>query len=54
MGIQELIVAIIGVFIIYTCIRKITRIVKGKENPCSCCDKSGCGQCHLNNKENTL
>lgn len=54
MDIQEVIVAIIGIILLYVCIRKITRIVKGKENPCSCCDKSGCGQCHLNNKENTL
>lgn len=48
MGIQEFIVAIIGIAVLYLSIRKLIRIIKGKETACSCCSKAGCDPTHCN------
>lgn len=48
MGIQEFIVAIIGIIVLIISIRKIIRIINGKETACNCCSKAGCGSNHCN------
>lgn len=53
MDIQEVIVTIIGIVVLIIIARKVFRIAKGKENACSCCEKTGCSQCpyqQLSNK----
>ena len=49
MGIQEIIVAIIGIAVVLVIARKIIRLVNGQADACSCCNKAGGCQC-CNNK----
>ncbi|MBR6104376.1 MAG: hypothetical protein IKP81_04910 [Paludibacteraceae bacterium] len=49
MGIQEIIVTVIGIAVVLVIARKIIRLVNGQADACSCCSKAGGCQC-CNNK----
>lgn len=50
MGIQEIIVAAIGIAVVLVIARKIIRLANGQADACSCCDKAGGCQCCNSNK----